>query len=209
MHSVLFFDPIMIQAPRSKIYKRLGHRKNLTRLSPQQKAESEHFIDDALSIIHLKGAVLRVSIHIEDGSRVVLPDSRHFESRNLAGFLKDCREIILMGATAGSDIMNAIQEDISGRNMLRGVVFDATASEMADEALDWLMAYFNRSLRRENKKLLQKRFSAGYGDFSLENQKALQSLLHLDRLGVGVTESCMLIPEKSVTAITGIESMTE
>lgn len=199
----------MIQAPRSKIYKRLGHRQNLTRLSPQQKVESEHFIDEALSIIHLKGAVLRVSIHIEEESRVILPDNRHFESRKLAGFLEHCREIILMGATTGSDIMNAIQEDMSGRNMLRGVVFDATASEMADGALDWLMTYFNRSVRRENKKLRQKRFSAGYGDFSLENQKAIHSLLHLDRLGVDITDSCMLIPEKSVTAIAGIESMTE
>lgn len=208
MHSVLFFDPIMIQAPRSKIYRRLGHRKNLTRLSPQQKAESEHFIDEALSIIHLKGAALRVSIHIEDESRVILPENMFFESRKLAGFLEYCREIVIMGATAGSDIMNAIQEDMSGRDMLRGVVFDATASEMADESLDWLMAYFNQSLRRENKKLLQKRFSAGYGDFSLENQKAIHNLLHLDRLGVAITESCMLLPEKSVTAITGIESIT-
>lgn len=208
MHSILFFDPIMIQAPRSKIYRRLGHRKNMTRLSPQQKAESEHFIDEALSIIHLKGAALRVSIRIEKDSQIILPEDIRFESRNLSGFLDHCREIIIMGATAGSDIMNAIQEDTSGRDITRGVVFDATASEMADAALDWLMAYFNRSLRRENKKLFQKRFSAGYGDFSLENQKAIHNLLHLDQLGIEITESCMLIPEKSVTAITGIESIT-
>jgi cobalamin-dependent methionine synthase I len=114
-----------------------------------------------------------------------------------------------MGATAGSAIMDAIRGDTAGRDVTRGVVLDAAASEMTDAALDWIMDYFNRTLRRENKSLFKKRFSAGYGDFLLENQKTIYNLLQLDRLGVGITESCMLIPEKSVTAISGIESLSD
>jgi len=68
------------------------------------------------------------------------------------------------------------------------------------------MDYFNQSLRRENRRLLGKRYSAGYGDLFLETQKVIYGLLQLDRIGIEITESCMLIPEKSVTAITGIES---
>jgi hypothetical protein len=113
-----------------------------------------------------------------------------------------------MGATSGGDIMDAIEEDAAGRNVTRGVILDAAASEIVDAALDWIMDYFNRILRKENKWLLKKRFSAGYGDFSLENQKAIYNLLQLDRLGVRITESCLLIPEKSVTAITGIKLLS-
>jgi hypothetical protein len=175
---------------------------------PQQKEASERYMEEALSLIQLKGAGLRMSVLKKEASEIILSGDVRFQSHQLTGFLSQCQEIVLMGATAGADIMNAIQEDASGRDVTRGVVFDATASEMADAALNWIMDYFNRTLRRENKRLLQKRFSAGYGDFLLENQETIYNLLQLDRLGVRITESCMLIPEKSVTAITGIKPTT-
>jgi hypothetical protein len=175
---------------------------------PRQKEETERYIEEALSLIRLTGAGLQASILKKGTSEIVLEGNIRIDSHQLAVFLLNCSEMIIMGATAGSDIVNAIQEDTSGGDITRGVVFDATASEMADAALDWIMDYFNRSLRRENKRLLQKRFSAGYGDLLLENQTTLYKLLQLDRLGVRITESCILIPEKSVTAITGIELLS-
>jgi len=110
-----------------------------------------------------------------------------------------------MGATAGNDIMKAIEGDTAMGNLSRSVVFDATASEMVDASLDWIMGYLKQSLLRGNKILMQKRYSAGYGDFSLENQKTIHRLLELDRMGVKITESCILVPEKSVTAIAGVK----
>jgi hypothetical protein len=208
MHSVQVFDSISIPVPRSKIYRRLGYRKNITRLLPEQKEESERYIEEARSLIRLKGAGLRLPVLQTGDSEIILPGNIRFESRQLALFLNPCREIVLMGATAGTVIMDAIREDAAGRDITRGVVLDATASEMTDAALDWVMDYFNRTLRRENRRLLTKRFSAGYGDFLLENQKTIYNLLQLDRIGVRITESFMLIPEKSVTAISGIESLS-
>jgi cobalamin-dependent methionine synthase I len=67
--------------------------------------------------------------------------------------------------------------------------------------------YFNRTLLRENRRLLKNRYSAGYGDLLLETQKILYGLLQLEKIGIRITETCMLIPEKSVTAITGIREM--
>jgi len=205
MYSTLFFDPISIPAPRTNIYRRLGYRKGITHIKPRQQEENERYIEEAISFIHLKGAGVRISFQKKGDSEIILPENIHFESRKLTKYLDHCQEIIIMGATAGYSIMDAIQEDAAGRNVMRGVAFDATASETVDAALDWIMDYFNRSLRRENKRLLKRRFSAGYGDFLLENQRLIYKVLQLDRLGIRITESCILVPEKSVTAITGIE----
>jgi cobalamin-dependent methionine synthase I len=49
------------------------------------------------------------------------------------------------------------------------------------------------------------RFSAGYGDFLLENQRLFYELLDLQRFGVSLTESCIFTPEKTVPAIAGVE----
>jgi len=76
---------------------------------------------------------------------------------------------------------------------------------MADNALSWIINYFNRQLSRESKQLTSKRFSAGYGDFSLENQKIIYDVLKLEQLGISLSDKYMLIPEKSVTAVVGIK----
>ena len=206
MAPVLFFESISIPVPRKNIYRRLGFVKGVTEVPISQQGEIERYIGHASSLIHLKGAGLRMPITEIKGSRIILPDGAEFESRQLAKFLANCDEIVLMGATAGREIMNAIEEDAAGANVTRGIVLDAAASEIVDASLDWIMDYFNQSLRRENRRLLGKRYSAGYGDLFLETQKVIYGLLQLDRIGIEITESCMLIPEKSVTAVTGIES---
>lgn len=206
MATVLFFESISIPPPRRNIYRRLGFVKGVTNVPASQKEEIESYIRDASSLIHLKGAGLRMPIEEIKGARIILPGGAEFESLQLARLLANCTEIVLMGATAGREIMNAIEEDATGANVTRGIVLDAAASEIVDAALDWIMDYFNQSLRRENRKLLGRRYSAGYGDLFLETQKAMYRLLQLDKIGIEITESCMLVPEKSVTAITGIKS---
>jgi len=205
MSAVRYFDTITLaEWPREAIYRRLGYRKATTFMTPEQQDETERYIREALDIIHLRGAALRLPIQVQGPDRVMLPDSVTFTSLNLARFLRDSPEILLMGATAGREIMQAIQEDTGGERMTKAVVMDAAASETVDAALDWIMSYFNQALRREGKMLMNTRFSAGYGDLALQNQAVMYRLLGLERLDVSLTETCILIPEKSVTAITGL-----
>jgi hypothetical protein len=208
MAPVLFFESISIPVPSKNIYRRLGFVKGVTDVPTSQQEEIERYIGHASSLIHLKGAGLRMPITEIKGARIILPDGAEFESRQLAKFLAKCGEIVLMGATTGREIMNAIEEDATGANVTRGIVLDAAASEIVDASLDWIMDYFNQTIRRENRRLLGKRYSAGYGDLFLETQKVIYGLLQLDRIGIEITESCMLIPEKSVTAITGIRAQS-
>lgn len=206
MDKVIYFNNISIATPFAQIYRRLGFRKGVTDLSPRDQAQTEGYIEAALSLIRLQGAARRLPVLFEGKSSVRLPEEATFESRRLVKFLGGSDEILLMGATAGPEIMTAIQEDAAGRNVTRGVVLDATASETVDTALDWIMSCYNQTLRRQGKRLLPTRFSAGYGDLALENQRTMHRLLALDKIGVEITETCILVPEKSVTAITGIAS---
>lgn len=208
MHPLVFFDNMVVKTPQERIYRRLGYREGATVLSPGREAEVERYISEAVSLIRLQGAGLRLPLREKNETEVVLAGGcgdEVFKSRRLARFLGACDEAVLMGATAGREIMAAISEDVGGNRVTRGVVFDAAASEMIDASLDWIMSYFARELRRENRILTEGRFSAGYGDFLLENQGAMFRLLDLERLGVQITESFVLIPEKSVTALAGVK----
>lgn len=202
---VQIFPSITVPVPRDAIYRRLGYRRGATKISGSRVEEIERHITDALSLISLKGAALRVPLKEVTPRLVILGTGAEIASEKLARFLQGCTEALLIGATAGGAVVDAIRGDVEGDDMTRGVIVDAVASEMTDAALDWLIGYFNRLLTREQARLTRGRFSAGYGDFLLENQRTMYDLLELGRIGVAISEHCILIPEKSVTAVAGIQ----
>jgi len=204
MEPVTFLEKITIDPPRDEIYRRLGYKRRTTAISTSQQKETDLFINEASGLISLKGVLLRAAILENDGEKISLSRDLIFESRKLADFLRDCREIVLMGATAGSAIMEAIRNKSREDHLAAAVVYDATASEMTDGALDWMMNYFNQMIRREGKTLLPRRFSAGYADFDLKNQKVIYEALQMNKMGVTLTPEFILLPEKSVTAVSGM-----
>ena len=204
---VQVFDSILIATPIEAIYKRLGYVEGDTQLSQQQKADLGQYIDEAVGVIELKALAARIGIKEIKEDGIVLANDIKLESKHLSSWMAGCSEMLLMGVTAGSKIMQAIKESSSQGALSQGVVYDAVGSEMADGTFDWIIAYFNRELRRENKCLADKRYSAGYGDFALENQRVIYELLDLKKIGVDITETYMLVPEKSVTAVSGVKEI--
>ncbi|MBN2483065.1 MAG: hypothetical protein JXD21_02525 [Candidatus Omnitrophica bacterium] len=205
MIHVEFFDLITIEIPYPKVYSRLGYAKGTTTLTSRQKADIEKNIDEASGYITLKGAGCRLAIERKEEHKVVLSGAIEFNSQAISRFLHDSQEVLFMGATAGADIINKIKEQAAHDNVTAAVVFDALASEMVDEALSWIMEFFDYQVRRENKQLTPGRYSAGYNDFSLDNQKIMCETLQMSELGVKLNDHYILIPEKSVTAIAGIQ----
>jgi len=186
------------------IYKRLGFKKGVTELNPAQEDTLVAAMEEAANVIHLKGAACMLDIVRVDLSGVELEDRTVFTSSALAGMLSGCAQVLLMCATAGQEVMEEISSATQSENLTRAVILDAVASEMTDSGLDWIMDFMNQDLMRKARRLTKARFSAGYGDFSLENQKAIHALLHLDKIGVSITDRLILMPEKSVPAVAGI-----
>ena len=66
----------------------------------------------------------------------------------------------------------------------------------------------NEEIRREAAErglFLRPRFSPGYGDFSLEHQREFFRILEVQKkIGVTLTESLLMMPSKSVTAVIGL-----
>ncbi len=207
MDPLISFERITIEPPLEAIYRRLGYRKGLTQLKPGESKALRENIEQARTLISLKGAARRLPILSRDSRQIRLPGDQCLDSTNLAALLVNSQEVLLMGATAGAAIIEAIREDTAADNLSRAVVLDAAASETVDAALDWIEALFTRELRREGRQLTRSRFSCGYGDLALESQRIFYNLLDLKRFGVVLTQEYILDPEKSVTAVAGIESI--
>jgi len=204
---VNFFSQISVVVSEQLIYARLGYAKGKTQLARAQKDEIKSYIAQAMSLIDLQGVEARIGIKNIGSADIALDENIILKSASLAKFLKGCSEVIFMAVTAGKPIVRAIENNSKGENVYAAVIFDAVASEITDAGLGWIMQYINRQLRRQNRCVTSARFSAGYGDFSLENQRIIWQVLRLKELGIDLTQSNMLVPEKSVTAVAGIKQI--
>jgi hypothetical protein len=198
----LFFNSVSIEIPRENIYKRLGYQKGITQLSGLRQHETEEGILEAAAFVELKACAVITPIDKREGKTIFI-GKINFSSGLVSSLLKDSREILFCAVTAGRKIIEEIKKR-QKTNLTQAVIFDAVASEMADSGFDWIASYFNQELRRKNQCLTPKRISCGYADFAIENQKKIYDLLKLNKIGVTISSSFMLIPEKSATAVLGV-----
>lgn len=127
-------------------------------------------------------------------------------SRHLSRNLRDCDQVLLFGATlgAGADILLGRYEKLQ---ISKAVVLQAAAVAMLETYCDEQMQQ-RKMEYKEKGKYLRPRFSPGYGDFPLECQQMIIPALDLNRrLGVTLTDSLLMMPSKSVTAVVGISKV--
>lgn len=126
-------------------------------------------------------------------------------SKNLSRTLKGCTSVYLMAATLGVDVDRLIAR-ASAVRMSDAVMYQAIAAAMIEAYCDEV----NDVLRQEAKRVglyCRPRFSPGYGDFRIEHQRDFSRLLNTPKkIGLTVTESCLLVPIKSVTAVIGLSN---
>lgn len=124
-------------------------------------------------------------------------------SQKLADNLAQCEEVILLAATLGLEADKLIQR-YTVMNMAKASVAQACGAACIE-------AYCNKvqeDIRQEALErglYLRPRFSPGYGDLRLDYQKDIFGLLECNkRLGMSLTDSMLMLPTKSVTAIIGL-----
>ncbi len=115
-------------------------------------------------------------------------------SMSLTKLLKECKNVVLFAATVGINFDRELARrqriSLAEAQLLQGI-----ATERIEAACD----AFCRGWKGATK-----RFSPGYGDFSLEAQREIFRILKPERIGLSLTESLMMTPTKSVTAVFGI-----
>ncbi len=121
------------------------------------------------------------------------------KSKNLSRNLYECKNAYVFCATLGVEVDRHIQK-YAKIEPSKSVVLDSVASTLIEEFCDYVNSFL------ANNKRLCPRFSAGYGDYSIKHQKMILERLDASRkIGVNLTESYMMTPSKTVSAIIGIK----
>ena len=130
-----------------------------------------------------------------EGAKIFSKDITRLTSRS--------DECYLLAATLGYEVDRQIL--IAGqKNMLDGLALDACASVRIDEFID---EFTEKEIKPtlNDKEFLTSRFSPGYGDLKMNFTEDIIAILNATkRIGLSVTNSLMMTPVKSVTAIIGL-----
>lgn len=126
------------------------------------------------------------------------------KSSALSKLLEKSNEIIIFSATVGLEIDRYIarHQHISP---VKALLANAYGAERIENLCDTFCEDIKNELSGEGLSVTR-RFSPGYGDFPLESQKEMFALLDCNRkIGVSLSDSLLMSPSKSVTAIIGIK----
>jgi len=118
-----------------------------------------------------------------------------------ATMLATCQQAVLLVCTLGMEFEAMLRAE-QARDMARAVMLDACGSAWVESGCDAAEAEI---AARFPNLYLTDRFSPGYGDLPLSLQPSVCAVLEAQkRLGVHVSESFLMTPSKTVTAVIGL-----
>lgn len=143
-------------------------------------------------------------VNVDQNTGTIRAGGRLFQAGpQVTRYLEGSEMMAFFTCTAGEAVSLRSKELMSSGQLLEGYIVDLLGSLMADEAMDII----HSSLKEEVKELGLKttnRYSPGYCDWKVDEQKQLFSLFPENFCGISLGDSCLMHPIKSVSGVIGL-----
>lgn len=167
--------------------------QEILRLLAHQKRKEKNIKTRLLHLINETKALSKDMLHPQGMFKIVdkmaLKGETYFRKQDM---------IALGLCTIGDELENKVNQLNHEGELNKAVILDAIGSVAAESAADFLNLQICEWCQKRRLGSSQ-RLSPGYGDWSLEGQQFIFSLLPAERIKVKLNPSCMMIPRKSVS----------
>lgn len=138
----------------------------------------------------------------QENSIILINTILIMESKDIAKHLANSDKCVLMAASLGLEVDMKIAY-YAKTNITKSLILDACASVAIEALCDDVEAKIRKEAC-DNGYNITSRFSPGYGDLPIILQKPITQILQTyPKIGLTVTDSSIMLPRKSVTAIIG------
>ena len=138
-----------------------------------------------------------------DNDVVQLDETVEFSSTQLAKTLKNAEEIVCFVGTIGTGVENEINRLMGKQQLAEAYILDAMASVAVENMIDRFQDLMENKCSAEDRTVTL-RFSPGYCDWPVTQQKKLFDIFDPKQLNVELMDSCLMKPRKSVSGVFGI-----
>lgn len=138
-----------------------------------------------------------------DKALVQLDESVEFTSAKLAKTMKNAEKIVCFVGTIGTEVEDEINRLLGKQKLADAYILDAMASVAVENMIDRFQHLMENRFTAEDRTVTL-RFSPGYCDWPVTQQKKLFNIFDPKQLDVELLDSCLMKPRKSVSGVFGI-----
>jgi hypothetical protein len=195
---------VTVPIDRDEVRRYLGYPRG-ARPTSRIDAALNQWIDDASRLAQPR-AIYQV-FRVADASRrhlLLLTSASTVEFAGAIGeFLGPVTHVAVFIATAGPAVERRAADLLRQGDGLGGLVVNAVGSERAEAAEAAIIEQLRVEVGRTGQALTLP-YSPGYCGMAITEQRQLFGILDGSRIGVSLTEDCLMTPLKSVSGLIGI-----
>jgi hypothetical protein len=182
----------------------MGYDDPLAIPEPVQESITELLLQGP-EICNIRGGYVLVDdIAIDLQSKTIASHGQLFETRQIVTHqLKNSERAAWFVCTAGEEISQYARQLMAEGDLMKGYVVDVLANVVVEAAMDRIQSELENEIKKTGQKITN-RYSPGYCDWDIAEQKKLFSAFPENYLDIALSESCLMIPVKSVSGIIGI-----
>ena len=194
-------DGIDIHIDREEVFRYLGYQAG-HKVPARISSLVDGHIRNASRLIEPKYSYVIRHVDRVEGARVFFGDVI-FESRLIAQLMRRCQEAAIFAVTIGGLLEEEVWQLARERRIVEAAIVDAVGSDATDKMAD---AIHNRigEIASAQGFNISLRFSPGYCDWDIGQQRAVFHAMNGQSAGIRLTDSCLMVPRKSVSGIIGM-----
>jgi hypothetical protein len=196
-----------IEIPYNKLLMRLGYLQTKTKLDEKTADMIKEISSLAQKLIKPKAVIAFENIMMISGDKtsneISFENGYKIKSWNIMGLLKNCFKVYGIGITIGEALELRRDEFLKRKETLNALISDAAGSVAAEETISLANEQI-KAFEEKNGNVLTRRYSPGYGDWILEDNRQFLNWIGAEHIGIKLNEFCQMKPEKSVTALIGV-----
>jgi len=138
-------------------------------------------------------------------NRVNIENSITLSSKVISQLLKRCEKVAIFVLTIGNHLEDMVAYLAENGLVLQATVLDAIGSGTAEQLAVFVEDRIRESVASKGF-VISRRFSPGYCDWDVNQQKMIFKAMQGDTAGVRLTGGYLMLPRKSISGIIGIGS---
>ena len=191
-----------IEIDRKQVCHYMGYDADC-KLSTRISALVDEYVENAHHLIDPFYSYVIRDIELVQGSVIIIEGTIILESKGIARLLKQCHKVAVLLATIGEHLEETVAQLLQDGLMLQATVLDAIGSDAVEKVAD-LARDRIAEIADAQELVISQRFSPGYCDWALEQQKMIFQAVDADMVGIQLTDGYLMIPRKSISGIIGL-----
>ena len=173
------------------------------KLSARIASLVNEYVENARHLVEPSYTCIIRDIKLVQEAHVVIEGPIVFKSQVIARLLERCERVAVLLVTIGNHLEEMACRLAEDGLMLQATVLDAIGSVAAESVANFVQDRVGE-IGNEQGLVISQRFSPGYCDWDIVQQKTVFWAVNGDSMGIRLTEGCLMIPRKSISGIIGI-----